>query len=192
MVAGLAALGVLAVLALVVARGLWRVFADLDPQVAAASALAGATVVVVPLTRWYDRRRLREEPLQSRKVEVYERFIRGFLDNFFDNNRGGMDDEKVASFMFGVTPDLTIWASDDVVRRWSLLRRRWANADPSQEPDASTLYELEALLLSIRSDLGHRNKGLEDGDLLGLWVNDVGDWSARRDTCQSSVGRRAA
>lgn len=190
--AGLTALGVLAVLVLVVARGLWRVFADPDPQVAAASALAGATVVVVPLTRWYDRRRLREEPLQSRKVEVYERFIRGFLDNFFDNKRGGMDDEKVASFMFGVTPDLTIWASDDVVRRWSLLRRRWANADPSQEPDSSKLYELEALLLSIRSDLGHSNKGLEDGDLLGLWVNDVGEWSARRDVRGSSGGRRAA
>lgn len=181
LVGGLAGLGLLLVLATLVVFGLWRGVSEVDPQVAAAGAIAASTVVVVPLTRWYDRRRLREEPLQGRKIEVYDRFIRGFLDNFFDNKRGGVEEEKVAAFMFGVTPDLTIWASDDVLRRWSLLRRRWANRDPTLEVDASGLYELEALLLSIRSDLGHRNKGLYAGDVLGLWVNDIGDWSPSRD-----------
>lgn len=159
-------------LALFLARVAIRSFASLDPQVSAALAVAGATVIVVPITRWFERRRLREEPLQTRKVDVYERFIRGFLDNFFDQRRGGMDQAKLLAFMSDVTPDLTIWASDDVLARWSRLRRRWAAGEHS--PEASeALQELEALFLAIRQDLGHGNKGLEPGDVLGLWINDI-------------------
>jgi hypothetical protein len=174
------ALGVVALVAVVfVARVFWGAFADLDPQVAAAISIALATVVVVPLTRYFDRRRTREEPLQLRKVEVYERFIRGFLDNFFDNKRGGMESEKLATFMFEITPDMTIWSSDEVVRRWSVLRRQWANMDGDADPEM--LLDLERLFLAIRADLGHRNKDLQTGDVLGLWVNDIGDWSKSRD-----------
>ncbi|CAN5850556.1 hypothetical protein BH24ACT3_BH24ACT3_09720 [soil metagenome] len=156
-----------------VARVAFRSFASLDSQVAAALAVAGATVIVVPITRWFERRRLREEPLQSRKVDVYERFIRGFLDNFFDQRRAGVIDEaKLLAFMTDITPDLTIWASDEVLAGWSRLRRRWA--DRATAGGIQALLELEQLFLSIRQDLGHSNKGLKQGDVLGLWVNDLG------------------
>lgn len=113
-----------------------------------------------------ERRRLREEPLQTRKVDVYERFIRGFLDNFFDPRRGGMDQAKLLAFMSDVTPDLTIWASDDVLARWSRLRRRWAAGENS--PEASeALQELEALFLAIRQDLRHGTKASSRGTSWG-------------------------
>jgi hypothetical protein len=188
-VVGVAVVVVAVGLGILVLRTAWRSVASLDPQFAAALAVATATIVAVPLTRWFDGRRLREEPLQGRKVEVYERFIRGFLDNFFDNKRGGIQEDKIAAFMFGITPDLTIWASDEVLRRWSVLRRAWANVG-DESPDPSRLYELEDLLLAVRADLGHRNKGLEPGDVLGLWVNDIGTWQGRSSNRRSAGEQR--
>ncbi len=115
---GIALLSGLLVVAFFLARVAFRSFSTLDPQLAAALAIAAATVIVVPITRWFERRRLREEPLQSRKVDVYERFITGFLDNFFDQRRGGIKETKMAESFFSITPDLTIWASDDVLVSW--------------------------------------------------------------------------
>jgi hypothetical protein len=35
------------------------------------------------------------------------------------------------------------------------------------------MFEIENLLLAIRKDLGHENKGLAPGKVLGLFVNDI-------------------
>jgi hypothetical protein len=41
-------------------------------------------------------------------------------------------------------------------------------------PDpVSLMFGFEDVLLTIRQDVGHTNKGLTRGDLLALWVNDV-------------------
>lgn len=170
---GIVLLAGLLVVAYFLGRVAFRWFGGLDPQFSAALALAAATVIVVPITRWFERRRLREEPLQSRKVDVYERFIKGFLDNFFDERRGGIQQAKMAEFFFAITPDLTIWASDDVLSNWSRMRRSWASSDGTQPPPEVRLLDLEDLFLAVRRDLGHSNKGLKPGDVLGLWVNDL-------------------
>lgn len=177
---GIALLSGLLVVAFFLARVTFRSFSTLDPQLAAALAIAAATVIVVPITRWFERRRLREEPLQSRKVDVYERFITGFLDNFFDQRRGGINETKMAEFFFSITPDLTIWASDDVLASWSRMRRSWIFGEGTQQPPEVRLLGLEDLFLAIRRDLGHSNRGLEPGDVLGLWINDLDATLAQR------------
>jgi hypothetical protein len=37
----------------------------------------------------------------------------------------------------------------------------------------NAMFLYEALIFSIRRDLGHRNKGLVTGDILALFVNDI-------------------
>lgn len=178
-----AALGLLLLVAIVIAgyfllRIAWSLFADLDPQVSAAIAVALSAVVVVPLTRWFDRKKYREEPLQSRKVEVYSRFVRGLVGAMLSGKDSLESDLK--EFFADITPDLTIWASDEVLRRWSVMRRRFADEHYQNIDAAVLMIEIEDLMKAVRRDLGHGNKNLQSGDILGLWVNDVGDWSADR------------
>lgn len=45
-----------------------------------------------------------------------------------------------------------------------------------KEGEALTLESInltENLLLAIRKDMGHKNKGLQQGDILSLFINDV-------------------
>jgi len=50
--------------------------------------------------------------------------------------------------------------------------------------------EWEKVLFAIREDLGHDNSGLETGDLLRIYVNDIDDllpaWLANQATNQRS------
>lgn len=193
-VLGLSLLIGLIVLAILLARVILQAFSDLAPEVAAGLAIAFATVVVVPITRWYERRHLREQPLQTRKIEIYDRFIRGLLDSFFAQRRGQDPAKQMAQFFHDSTPDLAVWASDDVLARWSRLRRKFA-ADETRDQDTASdsarglekLFELEELFLAIRRDLGHSNKGLAEGDVLGLWVNDLDVELTRRIRSSSSA-----
>lgn len=174
---GAGLLGLLVVAAIFVARVVFAGFSQLQPEVAAALALGLATIIVVPITRWYERRRLREEPLQTRKVEVYDRFIRGLLDVFF-SSRGGAtrstkNETKMVDFFTSITPDLAIWASDDVLARWARIRTGWGGEPMEGERLKLALDEFEQLFLSIRRDLGHSNRDLKSGDVLRLWINDL-------------------
>lgn len=35
------------------------------------------------------------------------------------------------------------------------------------------MFYFEDLMLEIRKDLGHKNKGFEKGDVLSLFINDI-------------------
>jgi hypothetical protein len=68
-------------------------------------------------------------------------------------------------------PEMIFWASDTDLVEWSRLRRVTITASPEQQQ--FNLLRFEKVLLAIRRDLGHKNKGITTGDLLGLWVNDI-------------------
>lgn len=68
------------------------------------------------------------------------------------------------------TENILIWGSDDVVAEWSNFRSK--SISGFQNPE-QILFEVENLLLAIRKDLGHSNKGLTKGKLLGVFVNDI-------------------
>lgn len=49
------------------------------------------------------------------------------------------------------------------------------------KPNVSTLFLFEDVLFSLRGDIGHSNKGLSQGDLLALFVNDIDKYVDRLD-----------
>lgn len=160
-----------------------RTFQDLDTQVAAAFIAAFASVAVTVASvfggRLLERRAAREQALRPKKSEIYESFIKGWCDIFElgpprERSEAEKERERL-QFFADLTPQLMAWGSDEVVVAWSRYRRN-AAARASDSPE--TMFEFEALMRTIRKDLGHRGKRVKKGDLLGLFVNDVDDFIA--------------
>ena len=156
-------------------------FTHLPSGTATAIVTASATVLVatgsILVTRIFERRSNRERDQQAKRVPVYEEFVKGLLEMM-----GATKNSNVAqtdtlpfdtdAFFARFTERVIIWGSEKVVREWVSLRRATFNAQ-SEEEKYANLYRLESLFLEIRSDRGLRNKGLERGDLLRLWINDL-------------------
>lgn len=84
------------------------------------------------------------------------------------------------SFMFKFGIKIMLWGSDEVVKEYSSFRREIgrvaAKVLPSTEKPAPKLpnsisgldfvSSMESLILKIRADIGHKNKGIKRGDLL--------------------------
>ena len=68
---------------------------------------------------------------------------------------------------------LLLWGSDDVVREFVAFQKEaMAQADTEEGVRLASLLALERLMLAMRRDLGHKNKGLNEGDLLRTFIND--------------------
>jgi hypothetical protein len=60
-----------------------------------------------------------------------------------------------------------VWGNQEVLSRWSRLRRS------AGQPSGKLLADMELLMRAIREDIGHSNRKLAGGDILGLYVNDI-------------------
>lgn len=72
-----------------------------------------------------------------------------------------------------VPQKLITWGSEDVVKEFT------AQVGPSGVTEETSILGFEKLLLAVRRDLGHTNKGLEEGDLLRPFLTGV-DEAVRR------------
>jgi hypothetical protein len=124
----------------------------------------------VSLTRYFTRRQEVEAELRSKKVPVYEGFIRNYVNLMMSGSDGRSDDDETAAFIREFSEKMTIWGADEVLKLWATFRRQ--GGQPSSDPLAlMTLFE--NVMLAMRRDLGHKNKGLVSHDLLSLFVNDL-------------------
>lgn len=171
--------GLVAVLVwLVVQAG--RGLAGLPQPTSSAIVTASATVLValasVLVTRYFERRGVREREQQAKRIPVYEEFVTGMLDLIGatrpPEKRGEPTPEETYVVFARFTERLIIWGSDAVIREWVDLRGAFISAE-SDADNIRNLYRLEELFLVIRRDLGLSDKALQRGDLLRLWINDL-------------------
>jgi hypothetical protein len=80
-----------------------------------------------------------------------------------------LSSQELMRFLTKMTEQMVIWGSDDVIKELRAFRMHSISGGAPME----VLFRYESLLLAIRRDLGHRNKGFKRGALLGLWVNDI-------------------
>lgn len=173
LVAGLAALVVWLLVAVVQAlRGL--------PQATSSAMITASATLLVALTtvlvtRYFERRGVRERGQQEKRIPVYEEFVTGMLDLIGATRPPDKRTEPTAETIYPVfarfTERLIVWGSDDVIREWVDLRGAFMTAN-SDKDNVANLYRLENLFLVIRKDLGLSNNKLQKGDLLRLWIND--------------------
>jgi len=98
---------------------------------------------------------------------------REFLSIMYEIARGkaSADDPVTLEKMWKVFENITLWGSDEVVKKVILYKEAANN-----NADAHTiLLKVEAIIFEIRRDIGYSNIGLEEWDLLRIFLIDVDD-----------------
>jgi hypothetical protein len=148
------------------------------PVLISATALLLVPVVTFFATRAIERRRSIDSITFAKRVEIYDKFVRFFMSSMMNKASMPEDIKKVSvdplTFMYEITPELLIYASNNVVKQWGRFR--------SEVPKLSTkgnektlLLKVEGLLKSMRKDLGHGSFTLQDGDIARMFINDIDD-----------------
>ena len=175
-------------------RGTFEYIASLPSESAAAIfagvfAVSSATAVVL-LTRYFERRRALEQALRDKKVPLYEEFVAFWMKALNRKGKPPISEQEMRQFFVSFTQKLMTWGSDGFVLRWSRFRRKMGTdvaAEQASMAALGNLLEFEALLMEIRREFGHANEGLEQGDLLGLFVNDIDSVLGKRTSAVPSA-----
>lgn len=110
---------------------------------------------------------------KPKKIEVYDKVIKFFFDSILASKLGRepkTEQELVQGFS-DMTPDLILWASDDVLNLY-IKFRQLANNN-MQDSSSNPILLFGQMLLAMRKDLGHQNNKLNELLILGTFVNDV-------------------
>lgn len=159
---------------------LWSIFSSVDPKLGVGIVAASATVIVslisVLVSKHLERKAQILAHLREKKVPTYEKIINFIFGLTFAEKLGKKQptEKEMIKFMAEVTQELVIWGSDEMIDAFYKFRiKSIDNANGEQQNPNEILYTVESLLLAIRKDLGHENKNMPQGKLLGLFVNDI-------------------
>lgn len=170
---GFSLLGLIVWTVYVVLKAILASFASLNPSVGAAIVAASATVLVsvfsVLISKSLEQRATIAKEIREKKVPVYEELIK-FVFKVLKATKAGsqLPEQEIIEFMIDFTQQLIVWGSDEVIAAFHRFRNLSNTGDSK-----NVLFLVEDLLLAIRKDLGHKNQGLSQGKLLGLFVNDI-------------------
>ncbi|WP_293355994.1 MULTISPECIES: hypothetical protein [unclassified Microcoleus] len=105
---------------------------------------------------------------KPKKVEIYEKVINLFFDSIFAQKLGQepKTEEELVKSIHDMTPDLILWASDDVLNLYIKFRQIANNQDSSTTP----ILLFGQMLLAMRKDLGHQNNQINEESILGTFV----------------------
>ena len=152
-------------------------FAGLNPNVAAAIVAGIATVFVSLVTVIVGKRAeavaLITKEQREKKIPVYESFIEFSIR--YTLKKGGdsqLSEEEVRQFLTEYTQRMMVWGSDEVIAAWVTFRYSSIGSSPSTDGNA-VLEQFEKIILAMRKDLGHKNKGFKPNDILRMFVNDL-------------------
>lgn len=152
-------------------------FLQINPTIAAGIIAAAATIIVSVVSVLFAKRLeyrgvlLKEH--RDKKTPFYEEMVKLIFRIAFGSKLGlePLTDEEMVKQMASFTENLVIWGSDDVLNAWVTFRMK--SVEGFGDSPGQILFEVENLLLAIRKDLGHANKGFTRGRLLGAFINDV-------------------
>lgn len=118
---------------------------------------------------------------RDKKALIYEELTEFFFKVIFsiktENDEKNVDEEdkekEIVEFLTRYTPKIIMWGSDEVLRNFYLFRNKSLSVESDPNKVVEVIRKFEELLFSIRRDLGHKNKNLRKGNILGLFINDV-------------------
>nr|WP_321239286.1 hypothetical protein [uncultured Tolumonas sp.] len=159
---------------------IWSIFSSINPTLGAGLIAASGTIVVtlisVLVSKHLERKAHILSHLREKKVPTYEKIIEFIFRITFSEKIGKTQptEAEMIKFMAEITQELVIWGSDEMIDAFYKFRMKSIeNASGVQQSPHEILFTVESLLLAIRKDLGHQNKNMPKGKLLGLFINDV-------------------
>ncbi|MCB1764517.1 MAG: hypothetical protein KDJ22_00440 [Candidatus Competibacteraceae bacterium] len=159
----------------------WNIFSSVDPRLGAGLVTAFAAVLVslisVFISKYLDRKAAILTHLREKKIPTYEKIINFIFSLTFAEKLGKEkpSEKEMIKFMVEITQELVIWGSDEMLNAFYKFRTiSIENVDNSNPKNPhNVLFMVEDLLLEIRKDLGHKNKNILRGKILGLFINDL-------------------
>ncbi|MCH7922726.1 MAG: hypothetical protein IH975_06825 [Nitrospinae bacterium] len=179
-VLGISLLVICFVLVGVLGWTIWKALSGLSKEVATAIIAGSATVLVsvisLILSKHWERRREIEQEHRKQKLPIYEEFMTFWFRVVMSHSPGKkpVSEEEMINFFTSFTQKLMIWGSDKVLKEYSNFKN--LSSSIAEQPSSEvllTMLTFEKLLFAIRSDVGHKNKGLGQGDLLALFITDL-------------------
>lgn len=155
----------------------FRWFSGLESEIAASIITASAVALIstggLIISKQYEHKREIRREHNNKKVPVYEALINFSSKIQTAEKTGGKPptEQETIKFFAEFTPKLIVWGSENVIRSYCEFRDTAIKGGDS--PNADILFKYENLLLNIRKDLGHKNKGIKKGDILRLSIIDI-------------------
>jgi len=153
----------------------WRTVGLLSSQVTATVVVsiitASASLFAVIKAKQAEHRRDIENELRKQKAPIYEEFS-SFLFKVLMSAKTEqpIGEGEMLEFIVNFNRRLIVWGADEVIKEWSVFK---SLHDGNSPQPAMTLIAIERILYAIRADMGHKNKGLNQGDLLAIFINDI-------------------
>jgi hypothetical protein len=113
----------------------------------------------------------RDKALELEKREAYKRLTKFLFGILKASKKGAAEAFPIGDFeteLFELFRDMTVYASDNVLRLFNDLRSAQSTSDPKQ-----FVAILAKLLLAIRKDLGHGSTTLHPKELLSAFIVDI-------------------
>lgn len=126
------------------------------PLVAAAATIMAATATVM-IGRYYERKRELDSLYREKKMEIYAEFIQVLFEQFHDGD--SQNPEDVTKFIKKFVQKLILWSGPGPIAAFL----HWKEHLAKGTPDAKSMQLTEQLLLALRSDLRHSNRGIPAG-----------------------------
>lgn len=117
--------------------------------------------------------------LYEKKEEPYSEFIE-MVYKIQENTKKNKEykDEDMLDDIYSFSKKLTLWGSNKVIKKWLAFRRISQEENNKQE---EILFLLEDIIFEIRKDMGQKKSGLEKGDILAFFINDIKEYIPKKD-----------
>jgi hypothetical protein len=163
-------LGLALLLALVGAVG-WLTYTTVTeaPAVVAAVMTGALAILSLGVQRYFEQQREDARVRRERMAPIYEQLVRQ-LHLAADDSAEQTD---IETFFGELAQSLQLWGAPPVIKAFNAWRLAMTETVPEGEVAIGMFFAYEDLLLVTRTDLGISNDGLERGDLLRIFVNDL-------------------
>lgn len=132
---------------------------QLDAVVMVALVTGSVSFFTVVISKWAENKQRKREYLSKKREKPYTDFI-AMVYKLKDKSQE-YTEEEMNFDITNFSEQLTLWGSNNVVKKWVKFRKDKEN----------NLVLLEEIMFEMRKDIGY--KKLKKGDLLSFFVNDV-------------------
>jgi hypothetical protein len=155
------------------------VLANINSDIAIAIITGAITLLVTALSiligKAYEIRTTIIKSNREKKIPIYEELIQFMFNKVLMGvkTKNMPSEEELIKFMADFTQKSMVWGSNDVLSAWIKCRRASVNEEEVKQNPVNFMLNYENLIREIRKDLGLKNKNLNEGDILSLFVTDI-------------------
>ena len=139
------------------------IFGILNPNVEAA-IISG--LIAVFLFQQQKQKELLME-LYKRKAVLYKDFVYTWVVELLLNRDNAT--QVIQNYKNEQIHKLILWASDDFIREYTSFLKKYRNVENNIE----IIRDFGVILLTIRRDLGFKNKNISEIDILRIFIKDI-------------------